>query len=219
MPSTVGCFLGSCGCPPTFAAPSAPSWCGDVNVADSYASLMTSEYCQGSVAQCVDCSGVWCTTPPSPPDLPAPPLPPPTPPSSPPPPEPPPGWQWEHGYATRYWDCCKPSCSWKPNVAAFLEPARHCDASGATLAVDTDTSQSVSACEGGSGYTCIDHVPATDPDDPSIAYAFAATPGTDPRGTCGTCFNVTFPGAGHYSATDPGSIALHAQRKSPGEHS
>ena len=96
----------------------------------------------------------------------------------------------------------------------FLSAARHCDISGNTLPLDTDQSQSVSACEaGGTGFTCIDHAPATDPNNPLVAYAFAATPGTDPRGTCGACFNVTFTGVGHYSASDPGSAALHQQGK------
>ena len=75
------------------------------------------------------------------------------------------------------------------------------------------TIQSTSACDAGNAFACFDHAPTTDTADPLVAYAFAATPGTDPRGTCGTCFEVTFPGPGYYSASDPGSAALHAQSK------
>lgn len=202
-----------CGCPPDFSPPSAPSWCGNVNEQNNYASYMTSTYCQESDTNCASC-GTWCAVAPSPPSPPLPPTPPPVPPRSPTPPSPPPGFQSQHGYATRYWDCCKPSCSWLSNVPTFLSPARHCDASGTSNSVDSATNQAVSACEaGGDAYTCIDHTPTTDANDPSVAYAFAATPGTDPRGTCGACFNVSFPGAGHYSATDAGSLALAAQGK------
>lgn len=98
-------------------------------------------------------------------------------------------------------------------MPSFLSPARFCDVDGQTLPADTDATQSQSSCDAGPAFTCIDHAPVADPVDDRIAYAFAATPGTDAKATCGTCFNVTFPGSGYYSADDAGSKALAAQGK------
>jgi hypothetical protein len=118
----------------------------------------------------------------------------------------------ERGWASRYWDCCKPSCSWLGNVPSFLQPARQCDAAGATLPSDV-VRQSMSACDGGDAFACMDQAPAVDPTHPKIAYAFAATPGANPRGLCGTCFKATFPGVDHLTRADPGSAALAAAGK------
>lgn len=52
----------------------------------------------------------------------------------------------------------------------------------------------------------------TDADDPNLAYAFAAVPGTNQQGTCGTCFEVLFTGTGYYSANDAGCQALVNKR-------
>jgi hypothetical protein len=93
------------------------------------------------------------------------------------------------GFATRYWDCCKPSCSWKENSGG--NPARQCDASMNNLG---DFSAK-SMCEGGPATTCLDQIPQVVNDN--LAYAFAAAPGAGPN-VCGKCFQLTFNGQGKY---------------------
>ena len=55
----------------------------------------------------------------------------------------------ETGNATRYWDCCKPSCSWTDNAGAGYE-ARECNLQNEILQDHT----SVSNCLGGPSMTC-----------------------------------------------------------------
>lgn len=54
------------------------------------------------------------------------------------------------------------------------------------------------------GYACLDQVPRVLADDPSgkTSFAFAATPGIDPRGTCGTCFELRFTGQSGTATAD-----------------
>ena len=68
------------------------------------------------------------------------------------------------GFASRYWDCCKPSCSWAENAGG--NPARQCDASMNPI---TDASAK-SMCEGGPSTTCLDQIPIVVNDN--LAYAF-----------------------------------------------
>ena len=93
------------------------------------------------------------------------------------------------GFASRYWDCCKPSCSWKENSGG--NPARQCDVNMNSL---KDFSAG-SLCEGGPATTCLDQVPFIL--NEYLAYAFAAVPGDDPN-VCGKCFQLTFVGEGKY---------------------
>ena len=61
------------------------------------------------------------------------------------------------GYASRYWDCCKPSCSWTGNAGAGNE-ALECDAK---MNILTDKN-SKNICEsGGISTTCLSQVPFT----------------------------------------------------------
>ena len=93
------------------------------------------------------------------------------------------------GYATRYWDCCKPSCAWKENAGDHT--ARQCDAN---MNIITDLSAR-SMCEGGPATTCLSQIPMVVNDN--LAYAFAACPGDGPN-VCGKCFELTFTGVGKY---------------------
>ena len=93
------------------------------------------------------------------------------------------------GYATRYWDCCKPSCSWLENSGG--NPARQCDVNMNSI---LDFSAK-SKCDGGPATTCIDQIPMVINDN--LAYAFAASPGNGPN-VCGKCFELTFTGEGKY---------------------
>lgn len=92
-----------------------------------------------------------------------------------------------HGYATRYWDCCKPHCAWPGNSNP---PARTCDKS--QNPVDSSAS---SACDGGPAATCLDQIPQVV--NENLAYAFAATPGG--QSDCRKCYKLTFDGKGKYS--------------------
>jgi hypothetical protein len=88
------------------------------------------------------------------------------------------------GYATRYWDCCKPSCG----------SSHTCAADGVTR---NDGAQD--SCQGGSAYECYDMAPQIVSD--SLAYAFAAYDGA----SCGTCFQLTFTGKSNDGTQDTGS--------------
>ncbi|MCQ2105576.1 MAG: glycosyl hydrolase family 5 [Fibrobacter sp.] len=95
------------------------------------------------------------------------------------------------GWATRYWDCCKPHCAW-PDKGGLK--AHACDASGNKINDDGATSM----CDGGNAGTCKSQIPIVYND--TIAFAFAAVPGSA-GGQCGKCFDLAFTGKGKY-ATD-----------------
>ena len=96
------------------------------------------------------------------------------------------------GFASRYWDCCKPSCSWTENAGAGNE-ARQCDASMNIL----NDHNAKSMCDGGPATTCLSQMPMVVSDN--LAYAFAACPGNGPN-VCGKCFELTFTGQGKYES-------------------
>jgi hypothetical protein len=93
------------------------------------------------------------------------------------------------GFASRYWDCCKPSCAWSENSGG--NPARQCDASMNPI----NDASAKSMCEGGPSTTCLDQIPMVVNDN--LAYAFGASPGGGPN-VCGKCFQLTFTGEGKY---------------------
>ncbi len=115
------------------------------------------------------------------------------------------GAQTQSGYATRYWDSCKPHCAWKGKGGPV---ARTCKADGVTTANADDAS----ICDnGGVAGTCFDQTPQIVND--TIAYAFAATPGGG--NNCGKCYMLTFKGTGA-SATNTPTDSHH--RKIKGKH-
>ncbi|KAI1756278.1 glycoside hydrolase family 45 protein [Xylaria castorea] len=91
------------------------------------------------------------------------------------------------GVTTRYWDCCKPSCSWS-GKAAVSSPALTCDAKNNPL-TDANTK---SGCDGGSAYTCTDYSPWAVND--KLAYGFAATAisGGSESSWCCACYQLDF---------------------------
>jgi hypothetical protein len=104
------------------------------------------------------------------------------------------------GYATRYWDCCKPHCGWTANVTGSA-PLAVCDRSDNSLASNPDAANS---CEGGPGYLC--HSMAPWAADSKLAYGFAAVAA---RGDiCGKCYQLQFSGRSHNAGDDPGAAAL-----------
>lgn len=92
------------------------------------------------------------------------------------------------GWATRYWDCCKPHCAW-PGKGG--KQASACDASGNKISDDGATSM----CDGGNSGTCKSQIPMIVND--KLAFAFAAVPGSA-GGECGKCFALEFTGTGKY---------------------
>ena len=96
------------------------------------------------------------------------------------------------GFASRYWDCCKPSCSWTENAGSGNE-ARECDINQRII---TDKS-SKNICEGGPSYSCLSQYPFTLNGCSNIGFAFAAVP-ADGANVCGRCFELTFTGEGKY---------------------
>ncbi|KAJ1325916.1 Glycosyl hydrolase family 45 [Microdochium nivale] len=91
------------------------------------------------------------------------------------------------GKTTRYWDCCKPSCSWA-GKAQVNKPVGTCNAQNSPLS-DPNTR---SGCDGGSAFTCANMSPWAVNDN--LAYGFAATAitgGTESSWCC-ACYKLQF---------------------------
>ena len=101
-----------------------------------------------------------------------------------------------NGWGSRYWDCCKPSCSWTTAVPA-------CGMDGMSKISDRNAK---SGCEGGSAYECYDFAPWYD-SGTNMSYGFVAYNGSP----CGTCFMFQFTGASHNGGT-AGASALKGQQ-------
>ena len=103
------------------------------------------------------------------------------------------------GYATRFWDCCKPHCGWSGNVPAGVEPMKSCNANNQVLSDLT----AGSSCEGGEAHTCYGLSPFAVSNN--LSYGYAATSSGD---VCGRCYQLEFTGQSHNAPGDPGSAAL-----------
>jgi hypothetical protein len=101
------------------------------------------------------------------------------------------------GYTTRFWDCCKPSCSWPGNVPQGKNPVKSCNQQNQSTGSNTD-----SACSGGGAYACWDMAPWAVSD--TLAYGYAAFNGSQ----CGQCYELKFTGQSNSAGNDPGSAAL-----------
>lgn len=101
-----------------------------------------------------------------------------------------------NGYATRYWDCCKPSCSWTTSVLS-------CQKDGTTHITDRNAK---SGCEGGPAYECYDFAPFYDAGT-NMSYGFVAHNGV----ACGTCYMFQFTGEGN-SGPNAGATAIKGQQ-------
>ena len=111
------------------------------------------------------------------------------------------------GWATRYWDCCKPSCSWQENAGGKL--SKQCTNKGRTN--DTNWGNG-SVCDGGgSAMACISQIPFTVSGCSDMGFAFAAVPASN-GGQCGKCFQLTFTGAGHYNSTNSNTNAIKGKK-------
>ena len=105
------------------------------------------------------------------------------------------------GFATRFWDCCKPHCGWSSN--APTGPLASCDRSDNSLGGNFDGANS---CEGGPAFLCHSNAPWAVSDQLSYGYtAVAALAGSD---ICGKCYQLQFTGSSHNGGSDPGSALL-----------
>lgn len=78
------------------------------------------------------------------------------------------------GTTTRYWDCCKPSCSWKDNISNMAKgPVQTCDAKGKVM----KDLNAQSGCNGGSAYMCSKQQPRALDDKNAIGFVAAKVPG------------------------------------------
>lgn len=91
------------------------------------------------------------------------------------------------GVTTRYWDCCKPSCSWS-GKAAVNQPVLSCDKSGTKL---TDSNVK-SGCDGGTAFTCTDDQPWAINDNLSYGFAAVKLSGSTESQWCCECYELTF---------------------------
>ena len=110
------------------------------------------------------------------------------------------------GFASRYWDCCMPSCAWNENSGG--NPTKACDARGKNVIGNG----SGSVCSGGQGATCTSQIPFTVEGCEEYGFAFAAVPAAN-GGQCGKCFQLTFTGEGHYSSTNANTKKLKTKNK------
>ena len=100
------------------------------------------------------------------------------------------------GWASRYWDCCKPSCAWTTNVPS-------CQKDGTTRITDKNAK---SGCEGGSAFECYDFSPWYDAST-NMSYGFAAH-----NGNCGTCYMLQFTGDSQNVSNNAGAAALKGKQ-------
>ncbi|KAH7313760.1 endoglucanase-5 [Stachybotrys elegans] len=91
------------------------------------------------------------------------------------------------GRTTRYWDCCKPSCSW-PDKAPVSSPVGTCDANNNPIS----DANAASGCDGGGAFTCANYSPWAV--DDNTAYGFAAThiSGSNEAAWCCACYRLSF---------------------------
>ena len=106
------------------------------------------------------------------------------------------------GYATRYWDCCKPHCGWPTNVTG--NPVRTCDINNAS---NGDNFMAQNGCDGGNGFTCYNMAPWAV--NNKLAYGFASVPASG--NVCGKCYELRFTGDGR-DGKDAGSMRLADKR-------
>lgn len=89
------------------------------------------------------------------------------------------------GYASRYWDCCKPHCAYSAQTDNLTKT---CLANGNIASVNAQ-----SVCDGGSAGVCMSQSPIVVSD--KLAYAFGVVPNSN---GCGKCYALTFTGEGQF---------------------
>jgi hypothetical protein len=91
------------------------------------------------------------------------------------------------GQTTRYWDCCKPSCSWN-GKADVSSPVAACKADGKTISDVNDQS----GCNGGNSYMCSNQQPFAVNSTLAFGFVAASMIGYGEAQMCCTCVLMTF---------------------------
>jgi hypothetical protein len=116
----------------------------------------------------------------------------------------------QKGWGSRYWDCCKPHCSWPEKTKHF---AANCNKDGIeipcyktiTNGTWTGTQGTKSGCDAdGEAYMCYSHVPFALCDELSLG--FAAVPANND--ICGKCYQIDFDGGFHNGEAKPAHLLM-----------
>ena len=91
------------------------------------------------------------------------------------------------GKTTRYWDCCKPSCSWA-GKATVSHPVNTCSRDGSLIS----DANAKSGCDGGEAFMCTDQQPWAVSDSLSYGFAAASISGGTEATWCCACYKLTF---------------------------
>lgn len=91
----------------------------------------------------------------------------------------------QSGKTTRYWDCCKPSCSWSGKASVSKEVVT-CKKDGTSVLSDANAK---SVCDGGETFMCSNQQPFY---ENGMSYGFAAThiSGGSERSWCCACYQI-----------------------------
>jgi hypothetical protein len=94
------------------------------------------------------------------------------------------------GRTTRYWDCCKPSCSWSNKVSGKDTYVKSCRRDGYSA---FDNPNAVNGCDnGGEGFTCNNQQPWSINDQLAYGFAAANIPGLSEKDRCCACYKLDF---------------------------
>jgi len=96
----------------------------------------------------------------------------------------------EKGVTTRYYDCCKPSCSW-PGKASVTQTVRQCAVDGKTTLQDASSPSACQTDVEGISHMCEDQQPWAVSETLSYGFAAAALPGGESESCC-ACYAITF---------------------------
>jgi len=102
------------------------------------------------------------------------------------------------GWLSRYWDGCKPSCSWSGKQYNGAGQCKECDKSNNKM---NTSDGNRSSCDGGNSYTCWDMSPWAV--DNTTAYGYAAAHRDN---QCGTCWELTFKGTTEHAGNGDASV-------------
>ncbi|CAG0900644.1 unnamed protein product [Darwinula stevensoni] len=93
------------------------------------------------------------------------------------------------GTTTRYWDCCKPSCSWPGKVSGSNAFVKTCRNDGFSVISDPNAA---SGCGGGQAFTCNNQKPWAINDQLAYGFAAATIPGLSEQDRCCACYKLDF---------------------------
>jgi hypothetical protein len=93
------------------------------------------------------------------------------------------------GRTTRYWDCCKPSCSWAGKVSGSNAYVKSCSKDGYHAYGNPNVA---SSCDGGDAFTCNNQKPWAVNDQLAYGFAAASIPGLSEKDRCCTCYKLDF---------------------------